>query len=473
MMSVIASYAKGIDGDITMALNSPDDLRDLVDNPVERLEVEYKDWLDLASGNKPRADLARHVAALANHGGGHIVFGFDDKTRLPTGPNKFPYVSYTNDLISGIVKKYLEPTFQCIVRPVVTSSGNEHPIVDVPGHREVPICAKADGPQDLRGRPEGIVAGVYYIRKPGPESAPILTAAEWAPIIRRCVMHDKGALLASVDAALRGAVVPETEPEKLNLLRKWHFACRKLFLSVATANQGFFQFSYHIERADGETLDQGGLIRILHELNNEIRDTVNTGWSIFYPFDRREIAPFFATDPESGLDHLDFVQAVLPNDSRERDAHLDTWRFAGNGLATIVRDYWEDGPGLNQWMRASPGTWFSPNHLVMDLGEFVRHARACSERFSASTAVTFRCEWDGLLNRSLKDPSGRWSPGQGAKEDHRVATGSWPASSLRDTLPEIVSQLAAPVMRLFMPARPLTPEWVRADMAQWRPYHGQ
>ncbi len=164
-----------------MALNSPDDLRDLVDNPVERLEVEYKDWLDLASGNKPRADLARHVAALANYGGGHIVFGFDDKTRLPTGPNRFPYVSYTNDLISGIVKKYLEPTFQCIVRPVVTSSGNEHPILEVPGHREVPICAKADGPQGTRGRPEGIVAGVYLSESLGQRVRPSLVRQSGRP----------------------------------------------------------------------------------------------------------------------------------------------------------------------------------------------------------------------------------------------------------------------------------------------------
>jgi hypothetical protein len=36
-----------------------------------------KDWLDL-SNNSARADVARHFAAIANYGGGFIVFGFTD-----------------------------------------------------------------------------------------------------------------------------------------------------------------------------------------------------------------------------------------------------------------------------------------------------------------------------------------------------------------------------------------------------------
>jgi hypothetical protein len=43
----------------------------------------------------------------------------------------------------------------------------------------------------IDGKPRGITQGVHYTRKPGPESAPILTASEWAPIIRRCVMHER------------------------------------------------------------------------------------------------------------------------------------------------------------------------------------------------------------------------------------------------------------------------------------------
>jgi predicted HTH transcriptional regulator len=48
--------------------------QELVNSLNETLEMEYKSWLNL-SNNASRADLARHVAALANYGGGRILFG--------------------------------------------------------------------------------------------------------------------------------------------------------------------------------------------------------------------------------------------------------------------------------------------------------------------------------------------------------------------------------------------------------------
>jgi hypothetical protein len=88
----------------------------LLDDPNEILEVEYKSWLDLSS-NEVRADLARHIAALANYGGGSIVFGFTNTMQF-AGPNPFPSPNCDTDLIASVIKKYLEPTFQCEVRYV-------------------------------------------------------------------------------------------------------------------------------------------------------------------------------------------------------------------------------------------------------------------------------------------------------------------------------------------------------------------
>ncbi len=49
------------------------DLQALVENPREVLEIEIKDWVDLTD-KFVRADIARHIAALANNGGGHLIF---------------------------------------------------------------------------------------------------------------------------------------------------------------------------------------------------------------------------------------------------------------------------------------------------------------------------------------------------------------------------------------------------------------
>jgi predicted HTH transcriptional regulator len=69
--------------------------RALLDDPNEALDVEYKAWLDLSS-NEVRANMARHIAALANHGGGTIVFGITDAMQF-AGPNP-----YRNRIAIGI-----------------------------------------------------------------------------------------------------------------------------------------------------------------------------------------------------------------------------------------------------------------------------------------------------------------------------------------------------------------------------------
>jgi predicted HTH transcriptional regulator len=152
----------------------PDDLTDLLDSPSETLAVEYKSKLDLSDA-RSRANLARHVAALANHGGGYLVFGFDDDL---TRAVETEFSNIDRDAVAGIVKYYLDPPFQCEVRVVAGQSGARHTIVVVPSHGSVPICARRDGPQDAKGRPQGIVSGAYYIRKPGPASEQIVAPSE-------------------------------------------------------------------------------------------------------------------------------------------------------------------------------------------------------------------------------------------------------------------------------------------------------
>jgi hypothetical protein len=79
------------------------------------------------------------------------VFGFDNST-LQYVPNSFAG-RIDGDMISSIVKKYSEPTFQCDVSYVISRDGNEHPIVVVPAHGPTPICAKANGPMDGKKSP--------------------------------------------------------------------------------------------------------------------------------------------------------------------------------------------------------------------------------------------------------------------------------------------------------------------------------
>jgi predicted HTH transcriptional regulator len=119
-----------------------DELSELVDDPAERMEVEYKAWLDL-SQPKARADLARHIAAIANYGGGAIVFGIDDKGHS-CGPAPASFV-VDHDVIASITRKYLEPPVHCDVRWTRSTDSVDHPVVQVPPHGATPICARPTG----------------------------------------------------------------------------------------------------------------------------------------------------------------------------------------------------------------------------------------------------------------------------------------------------------------------------------------
>jgi hypothetical protein len=447
-----------------MAADYITELEELVDNPNESLLVEYKAWLNLAE-NDARADLARHIAALANSGGGHIVFGFTDDMQF-AGANPYPNVSYNHGSISAIVRKYLEPTFHCDVRIVRSRAGNLHPVIIVPGHGATPVCAKSGGPV-IYGKNRGISQGVYYVRKPGPESAPIITSLEWAPIIRRCAMHERAAILGAVETALRAATkMPISDDEAL---KQWHDAARNAFEKEIVEHGGradiagrHFQFSYAIQRADDQQLDPNRLTQVLQEVNAEVRDTVRTGLSMFYIFTRPEIAPIFITDPESGEDDQDFLQCALP---RRTEAEL--WRVSIGGKATIIREYWEDNLDFNTERGATPGSWLSPNIMARALAELVRHARGLAERFESPLAVSFRCEWRGLKNREIFDPNGYWVGHFLAKQDTRLSRGDWSLGALSTDLPEIVAILLAPVARLFGLGEMLTAAWVARQVATW------
>lgn len=449
---------------------SQEDLKELVDNPNEVLAVEYKSWLDLAD-NQCRADLARHIAALANHGGGYIVFGLSDDLTF-AGPNPFSNVKYDRDTISSIVKKYLEPPFQCDMQMVRSSSGNDHPVIYVPPHGEAPICAIASGPH-VNGKPKGIVQGAYYIRKVGPESAQISAAGEWGPLIRRCVTHDRASLLSSLDAAIRGIQTPNVTSAAT--MESWHAAAKAAFLALSKEKQRsdlincHWQMTYAIEKSDAtEEVSRDRLTSVLNEIHHEALDTVNTGWSMFYPFTRPGIQPIFVTDQATGYGDNDFLETALLKDSEDRVTHPDFWRISADGKATIIRNYAEDGSDINQHFQLTPGTWFSPNILARSLAEFVRHARGMAQRFESATSITFLCEWVGLSKRKIYDPWSFWSYEYPARADQRRFSKSFPIPALTNDWHSMVSDLAAPALRVFSNDFNLSTGWIAKQAPTWR-----
>jgi hypothetical protein len=234
------------------------------------------------------------------------VFGFNDDLSPTDANTVFPV---DRDLVSSIVKKYLEPPFQCEVRVVRSAHGNDHSVIVVPAHGAAPVCARAGGPEE-KGKPTGIVKGTYYIRKVGPASEPIASAMEWAPLIRRCTIHDRQALFAALHGALSPAV-----PAQEDSAQRWHGATQKAALSAVSIfdeegpyRTGWKQFTYVVDPPN--RLPEQSFNRVLTEVNYEVHDRVQTGWSMFYPFGPPQ-GEYWQTDRGSGEGDDDFLECSL------------------------------------------------------------------------------------------------------------------------------------------------------------------
>jgi len=451
------------------------DLQDLVDNPSETMSRELKDWQDITD-KVVRAKFARHIAALANYGGGYLVIGFNDKEQ-ETSPDSIDPTSYTRDAINGIVEKYLTPPFHCDVSIVASTRSNiPHPVIWVPGHQNTPICSRSDGPHNEKGKPQGIQQGRYYIRKPGPKSELITTPESWQELIRRCVIIERESLMRDISTVLSGKGHPLQQPADSG--EEWHDKSYDRFIEVLEASQGFswpveysgnhYQLSYRIVKNANEELQPRDLISILERANQEVRGHVWTGWSMFYPFSPKEIRPYFVPSVVEGKE-VDVLETNLIGREIQTTTLPDFWRFCGLGYASLVRAYREDRyiPQKGETERL-PGEWFSPYTLIREISEFIRHALVISRSFESAEGIEIEGRWNGLKNRRIAEfDSGIHWRHYVSRVNGRNIQGEWPVADLTANWEEVVATLASPICRLFDGVE-VTADWVRKDSRKFR-----
>lgn len=116
-----------------------------------------------------------------------------------------------------ITAAYLQPAPHCTVgRQKPEGIDFEVPVISVPPCGTAPICTKKNGPDDERGRAQGIIKGAHYIRKAGPVSEAIASPDEWQDVIRRCVLSDKASLLGALTTMVeQPRPVPELEEQSV------------------------------------------------------------------------------------------------------------------------------------------------------------------------------------------------------------------------------------------------------------------
>ncbi|WP_299776851.1 helix-turn-helix domain-containing protein [uncultured Roseobacter sp.] len=376
----------------------PLDFSQALNLPNEDLDVEFKRSLPL-NDNVGKAKLAKEICALANHGGGWIVLGREDDGSYPeTLPDEI--VGVDQDQINQIAAAYLQPSPHCTVS-MQQPNGVEFsvPVIWVPSCGTSPVCGKKNGPNDERGRTQGVAKGVHYIRKAGPVSAPIETPDEWQDVIRRCVLSDKTSLLGALSTMIEEPR-PVLEAEGPNLfdadfehmVELWKKEAQEHPYEVDLTDC-FVAYGFQLIDAEPVTTDQ--LTECLRHRRRDAR-----GGHVFFENDYN--SPY-----------RPFVMEVANHDGLE--VHVNTadfdhraiWRLSECLSGTEIISYWEDTAWIKRAVEdRSTLTWSRGQHIwikqqIAYANSFLATVKHIADYFNFTGDVRVQVLFSGLNGRNL------------------------------------------------------------------------
>jgi hypothetical protein len=422
------------------------DLQELLNRPRETLDIEIKGWLNLNEPNQ-RADLAKAIIAVGNHGGGFVVIGLDedDAGQFSPGVNRPPDLSsISQDDIQNAIQKYLEPPIQCRVEHVNhPGSHGLFPIVVVPGGHRTPIKAKA-------GSPDGkLIAHRIYVRRPGPKSEEPQNASEWDALFERCIRARRDELLDGIRDLLAGSApkakpVPPTRRDNLRsfikvAIERWENKVSNTPEdSTVRLKSGYYDASFAI---DGE-IQRLELPQLAQTIQRSIRN--HSGWPPFAYLSNEPFRP----RPVDGA-----VEAWFGPDKNMRfdgPAYSDFWRISPEGLFFIRRGYNEDG-GLN---KVAPGTTFDINTATNRIAETIMEVYYIASNMGTSDgSLLAEFKWTGLSGRrlvSFGNPSRLWFDDQRKiEQDKFEISKEIDIARIPDSLPEITWEILHPLYQMF------------------------
>ena len=416
----------------------------LIVYPREDLDAEYKSWLDLTV-EEDRATLAKASIALANHGGGFVVLGFEEANgTFQSTPRDSNTPQITQDAVNESVRRYAEPEFHCQVYDIAhPDSSNVHTVIAVPGG-EVPVMSKRDR-QEV-----GVLQHRFYIRKPGPRSEEPHTSEEWRRLMDRCIRAKREDLLDAVRSIIVGQ--PEAQvipPDPLETLSnyctdshaRWsHLSTDLPHDSPARFLLGFYEMGFALV---GATPASG-----LAELRRRLavaQSIAYSGWPPFLEMDA-EWAPY----PYDG-----FIEAWIGRPTAHRSwnhpSHADYWRASVDGMLYTIRGYIEDGE-LAQQRQRPPGTEFTNSIPCMRIAEGLLFAIRLAAEYEEVEKIEVWCRFTGLEGRSLllvDHPPPFVDVGHATHDPEVTLTGQVSIQHAHDNLPEVIHGLVKPLYEPF------------------------
>lgn len=420
----------------------------LVEVPREDIAVEYKQFLDIKGSYENRAILAKAILALANSGGGFVVFGFKEVTKNlePDIGNENLGKTVDQDLVNSIVSKFAEPAFHCRVEAIHRKDGSgPFPIVQVPGGHAVPVMAKAEDKSDAQPQSKHVRQNQFYIRKPGPKSEPITSADEWRELLDRCIRARRVELADLIRDVVLGVGPKVSEPPRESVWRDalaaWMISCSERLKTRISAQVplenpsryalGTYKIAYFVaEPAKRPSLPE--LLDFLRESQGH-----ETGWP-----------EWLVTHGGDSPRPIDGGIECWIREMATSGAHSDFWRVVPDGTAFLLRGYQEDFRG-----DVTPGKCLDAITPIWRIGEAMLHAMRLAMQMDASESpIAFSFEWSGLKGRQLVALGGDRVPFFRRITEQDVVSSFVSvdrATSIDTQLPELVLQALVPLYEIF------------------------
>jgi hypothetical protein len=423
-----------------------DRLSEILVEPREGLDVEVKNWLDLRSNEEDKANFAKAALALANHGGGIIIFGMTETSdgMVPAAGRPATLDSYGVDLLNGIIHNYADPAFHCAVHLRPGSDGALYPMVVVPGGHRVPVRSKRGGPNGQIVKDNNI-----YVRRPGPRSETPQTAQDWDALFARCLSHRRDEMFDQIRALITGAVPTATLPSAPDKLVQWIADSRARWSELITrlpdgatekCPHGYMWYAFEL----------GGDVRGLSnaELSCVLRaaEVNHSGWPPFWYPTRRGIAAY----PYAGL-----VECWIGGDTEDGfpahgAGHADFWRVSPDGLGFFLRGYREDDLSGGKGMPEQPGTWIEVEWPVAVTAEVVFYIGSLATHLvDGPASVRLFAGYTGMDGRQLHSVGGRYFHARTARQAEVELNSSFNVDAIDPNITEIVHQFLNPLYAIF------------------------
>lgn len=417
------------------------ELISLIGVPREVLEVEYKQWLDLGSSHG-KATLARAAIALANHGGGYIVIGFEERDDvLVSVPRPVDIRIITQYLVNGAISRFSDPEFHSELYLVTHSeTGVEHPVVLVPGGHSEPVISTRDC--------EGVILqNRCYIRKPGPRSEEPRSREEWRALLSRCVQSQRENMLDAIRSIVTGRI-EVSEPaqsvqEKLEAFavesrQRWNQLVSGLPPEASSRfPHGYYEIALALEGAEP--------VSSLSALQDSLVTTSrvkHTGWSTFLQMTTPEWAPY----PHDGCVEAWVGRSVAARPSERDPSMCDFWRVSPAGLLYTIRGYTEDG------LDGRPaGSFIDVTLPVWRIGEALLYAARLSEQLTGTSRIVILCRYTGLSGRVLSSYNRlrMMMDDRVSRANEITLRGTATPSQVRDNLAEVLLPILTPLYEQF------------------------